>query len=179
MSKQQHQTFEDLYFCQLKDLYDAEHQLLEAIPKMIHESHSPELKDGLSDHLKETKLHVKRLESIFSRHNLKPEKETCKAMKGLISECNSEMKDWKDINSVKDAVIIASAQRMEHYEMAGYGTAKCFAQTLGFSDDVGILEKTLDEEKNADQSLNDIAIGSVNRHALRSTEGDLQERAFS
>jgi ferritin-like metal-binding protein YciE len=159
-------TLKDLYFGQIKDLYDAENRLLEAIPKMADEATSPELQKGLNSHLEETKIQVTRLKSIFENHGMKPEREACKAMQGLIAEGEKEMKEWKGSLQVKDAAIIASAQRVEHYEMAGYGTARTYADMLGFVDDIALLTETLDEEKAADSKLNDIALGSVNRDAL-------------
>lgn len=161
-------NLEDLYFGQIKDLYDAEQRLVDALPKMINAASATELQEGLTNHLRETETHVQRLETIFSNHNKKPEAETCKAMRGLLAEGESEMKEWKGTPEVKDAAIIASAQRVEHYEMSGYGTAKCFAEMLGFAEDIPLLEKTLNEERKADEKLTDIAISCVNRDALLS-----------
>ncbi len=158
-------TLQDLYFEQIKDLYDAEHRLVEALPQLVSQASSMELQDALEDHLEETRHQIERLERIFSHHNMEPERETCKAMKGLLAEGESDIKDWNEA-SVKDAALIAAAQRVEHYEIAGYGSARCFAQILGFTEDVSLLEETLEEEKMADSKLNDIAIGSVNRDAL-------------
>lgn len=159
-------TLQDLYFNQIKDLYDAEHRLLDAIPKMADNATSSALQKGLLAHLEETKGQVDRLKIIFENHDMAPERETCKAMQGLVAEGEKEMKEWNGARAVKDAAIIASAQRVEHYEMAGYGTARCYAEMLGFINDVPLLSETLAEEKSADTKLNDIALGSVNRDAL-------------
>ncbi|HVJ65804.1 MAG TPA: ferritin-like domain-containing protein [Bdellovibrionota bacterium] len=159
-------SLKDLYFEQLKDLYDAEYRLVEALPKMMDAASSKELQRGLNKHLEETKGHVTRLKSIFETHGMKAERESCKAMQGLIAEGEKEISEWKASPEVKDAAIIASAQRVEHYEMAGYGTARCYAEMLGFVEDVDVLTETLEEERSADTALNDIALSSVNRDAL-------------
>jgi ferritin-like metal-binding protein YciE len=162
----------ELYFESLKDLYDAEHRIIEALPQMAKEASSSELKTALETHLEETKEQVSRLEKVFQLHDKEAEREKCKAMKGLITEGEDHLKDWKGEDYVKDAVIIASAQKVEHYEIAGYGTAKCYAQLLGFDRDVEILDETLSEEKNADMKLTDIAIEDVNPDALAQKTGE-------
>lgn len=159
-------TLKDLYFAQIKDLYDAEHQILEALPKIIEESSCGDLQAGLKKHFSETENQVRRLERIFSNHDMTPERETCKAMKGLVAEGDADLKEWKGECSVKDAAIIAACQRIEHYEMAGYGTARCYAEILGFAEDCELLDETFAEEKSADEALTDVALGSVNRDAL-------------
>jgi ferritin-like metal-binding protein YciE len=164
-------TLKELYFGQLKDLYDAEHRMLDALPKLVSEASSPDLQEVLEEHLEETQLQIERLEQIFAAHDMEPERETCKAMKGLIAEGESELKDWNE-PSVRDAALIASAQRVEHYEIAGYGSVRCFAQMLGFEDDAQLLGETLAEERAADSKLNDIAVGSVNRDALLAEENE-------
>ncbi len=164
----------ELYFATIKDLYDVEHRMIESLPKMAQQATSDELKTALESHLTETQEQVQRLEQIFSRHDMQPERETCKAMKGLIAEGEEEMKEWKGEDHVKDAAIIASAQKVEHYEIAGYGTARCYAMMLGLNEDVKILEETLHEEKSADSKLTDIAISDVNPDAI---SGDTERRA--
>lgn len=159
-------TLEDLYFGQLKDLYDAEHRILDALPKMEKEATSPELKQAIMNHREETEGQVQRLEQIFENHGKEPKRETCKAMKGLIEEGEEELKEWKGEDSVKDAAIIAAAQRVEHYEISGYGSAKAYAQLLGFTEDIGILDETLEEEKKTDLKLTDIALSGVNQDAI-------------
>src|SRR6185437_10461528 len=115
-------SIEDLFINQIEDLYDAEHRIIRALPKMSEAAHSPELKRALDKHLAETRQQVDRLDAIFRQMNKSPERETCEAMKGLIRE-GEEMVDAKGDVDVRDAAIIAAAQRVEHYEMAGYGTA--------------------------------------------------------
>jgi ferritin-like metal-binding protein YciE len=159
-------TLEDLYHGQIKDLYDAEHRILEALPKMEKEATSQELKDAINNHYAETEKQVERLERIFENHGMEPKREACKAMKGLIEEGESELKEWKGDDYVKDAAIIAAAQRVEHYEISGYGSAKTFAQMLGFQEDIRLLDETLEEEKNADTLLTDVALSGVNQDAI-------------
>jgi ferritin-like metal-binding protein YciE len=167
------ETLKDLYFDQIKDLYDAEQRLVDTLPKLADAADSEELQEAFVNHLEETKNQVARLEKIFSLHGMKPEKETCKAMKGLIAEGEHELKKWKD-PSVKDAALIASAQRVEHYEMAGYGSARAYAQCLGFQEDVRLLEETLSEEKGADAKLNAIATQGINQEALLQEAGRVE-----
>jgi ferritin-like metal-binding protein YciE len=157
---------EKLFRLQIEDLYDAEQRLVGALPKMADAAHAPQLKDAFKNHLKETKGHVSRLEQIFKELGQEPERETCEAMKGLITE-GEEMIDATGNPDVKDAALIAAAQRVEHYEMAGYGTARTFAERLGHSRAANLLQQTLDEEKAADSLLTDIAESSVNVQAQR------------
>ena len=158
-------SLEDLFFDQLADLYDAEQRLTTTISKMSDAAHSQELKEVFLDHLRETEIQIERLESIFASHGRQPNRETCEAMKGLIRE-GEEMVDATGDPSVKDAALIAAAQRVEHYEMAGYGTARTFAEHLGFAEAVRLLQETLDEEKAADLKLTDIAERQVNLLAM-------------
>ena len=159
-------SLEDLFLEQIEDLYDAEHRIVRALPKMIEAAQDPDLKRALDKHLAETRGQVDRLDTIFRGLNKKPERDTCEAMKGLIRE-GEEMVSAKGSAEVRDAAIIAAAQRVEHYEMAGYGTARALAQSLGHAEAVRLLEQTLQEEKNADQVLTKVAERSVNVHALR------------
>jgi ferritin-like metal-binding protein YciE len=146
----------DLFVEQLQDLYDAENRLTEALPKMRDAASSPALKDAFESHLGETKQHVRRLEQIFSQLGLESERETCPAMKGLIKE-GQEMIDAEGDPVVKDSALIAAAQRVEHYEMAGYGSVRSFARRLGLGEIVNTLQMTLDEEGAADKKLTTIA----------------------
>ncbi|HLH38146.1 MAG TPA: ferritin-like domain-containing protein [Bryobacteraceae bacterium] len=159
-------SLEDLFLEQIEDLYDAEHRIIRALPKMIEAAQDPDLKRALDQHLAETRNQVDRLDTIFRSLNKAPERETCEAMKGLIRE-GEDMVGAKGSPEVRDAAIIAAAQRVEHYEMAGYGTARSLAQALGHSEAARLLESTLQEEKNADQILTQVAERSVNVHALR------------
>jgi ferritin-like metal-binding protein YciE len=157
-------SFDDLFVNQIEDLYDAENRLTKALPKMAEAANSSQLKQAFQSHLTETEGHVSRLEQIFREINLEPTRETCEAMKGLIAEGEEMIKAHGDPN-VKDAALIAAAQRVEHYEMAGYGTARAFAMRLGLTPAVNLLEQTLQEEKAADQKLTMIAESAVNQKA--------------
>src|ERR1044071_190460 len=132
----------DLYIDELKDLYSAENQLVKALPKMAKAASSEELKQGFEEHLEQTKGHVQRLEQIFEKLGESPKGKKCKGMEGLIEE-GSEMIEEDFEGNVKDAGLIGAAQRVEHYEIAAYGTAKAFAQTLNESEHVELLEQTL------------------------------------
>jgi len=159
-------SLDDLFMDQLEDLYDAESRIVKALPKMAAAATSPTLKGAFENHLKETLSHVDRLETIFQQLGREPERETCEAMKGLLSE-GEHMIDAKGDPSVRDAALIAAAQRVEHYEMSGYGTARTFAARLGHAEAARLLQATLDEERAADQKLGKIAEAEVNVHAVR------------
>jgi ferritin-like metal-binding protein YciE len=146
---------------QLKDLYDAESRLLEALPEMAEAASSTDLKRAFQSHLGETQDHVRRLDQVFNILGEGPETTTCEAMKGLLKE-GKEMIEAKGDPNVKDAALIASAQRVEHYEIASYGTARTFAERLGHVEAARILQQTLDEEGAADKKLTQIAEDSIN-----------------
>jgi ferritin-like metal-binding protein YciE len=148
----------------MRDLYNAENQLLKALPKMAKKASNSELKEAFESHLEETQTHVERLEEIFTKLGEKPSGKTCKAMKGLVEE-GAEMMQEDGLDSVIDAGIIAAAQRVEHYEMAGYGAARTFASILGEDEAEDLLQQTLDEEGAADEKLTEIAEGIVNEDA--------------
>lgn len=167
-------SLQDLFVNQIEDLYDAENRLTKALPKMAEASNSAQLRQAFQAHLTETQGHVSRLETIFRELNIEPKRETCAAMKGLISE-GEEMVKAKGDSDVKDAALIAAAQRVEHYEMSGYGTARSLARRLGFTQAVNLLQQTLDEEKQADAKLNQIAESSVNQRAA-ATAGTTSSR---
>ncbi len=157
-------SFNDLFANQIEDLYDAEQRLTKALPKMAEAATSPQLKQAFQAHLTETEGHVSRLERIFRDINVEPKRETCEAMKGLIAEGEEMIKAHGDAD-IKDAALIAAAQRVEHYEMSGYGTARSFAQRLGLTQAATLLQQTLNEEKAADEKLTRIAESSVNQKA--------------
>ena len=157
-------NLEDLLVDQLKDLYNAESQLTKALPKMAKAASSPDLKRAFENHLSQTEEHVNRLERVFEGLGHRAKGKTCYAMKGLIEEGSEAIKEDATPN-VKDAALIAAAQRVEHYEMAGYGTVRTFAKLLGHSDTVTLLQKTLDEEGAADKLLTKIAETSINQMA--------------
>jgi len=167
-------TLKKLYVEELRDLYNAENQLVKALPKMAKGASSAELKQAFEDHLEQTKEHVERLDEIFSRLDEKPTGKTCKAMKGLIEE-GSEMLDQDGEESVIDAGLIGAAQRVEHYEIAAYGTVRTFANLLGEEEAADLLQQTLDEEGETDKQLSELAEEIVNQEAL--SEDEEQETA--
>lgn len=161
----QMKTLNDLYVDELRDLYNAETQLLEALPKMAEAATHRELKAAFKEHLTVTKEQVKRLEQIFKDLGESPEGKICKGMKGLIAEGNEAIKEIKDPD-VRDAALIGAAQRVEHYEMAGYGTARTFARRLGYTDAAKLLDTTIHEEGDADHKLTQIAESQINEDAM-------------
>jgi len=164
-----------LYLEELRDLYSAETQLVKALPKMVKGASSAELKQAFENHLEQTKEHVERLNEIFDRLDEKPTGKTCQAMKGLIEE-GSEMLEEEGEKSVIDAGLIGAAQRVEHYEIASYGTVRTFANLLGEEEAADLLQETLDEEGETDKELSALAEGIVNEEAL-SEDGEEKEVA--
>ena len=156
-------SLQDLFEHQLKDLYSAESQLIDALPKMVEKASGSELKQAFKDHLEETKQHMKIVEEVCKELNIKPSGETCKAMKGLIAEAKSMMEE-KATDEVMDAALIAEAQRVEHYEISGYGTACTYAELLDHKKVKEKLGKILDEEEKTDKKLTKIA-RTVNKKA--------------
>ncbi len=163
---QKFNNLEDLFNHQLKDLYSAETQLIEALPKMKENASNDSLKDAISKHVEETKNHKKRIKEIGEDSGIDVGGVTCEAMKGLVNEAQSFISEDAE-DSVKDAGIIADAQRVEHYEISAYGTAIQFAKSLNHDNAVDKLEQTLKEEENADSMLNKIAESSVNEQAKK------------
>ena len=159
---------DDLFLEQIEDLYDAEHRLVKALPKMAEAATSQPLRNAFESHLEQTRGHVQRLETIFRQLGKNPKGQTCEAMKGLI-EKGEDIIDDVDNLALRDAGLIAASNRVEHYEIAGYGSAKSFAEKLGQQQAVALLEQTLQEEKEADKKLTTIAESSVNDEAVRST----------
>lgn len=159
---------------ELRDIYWAEKALTKALPKMIKKATSEDLVEALESHLAETEEHVKRAEEIFSLLGKDARGKKCEAMAGLIKEAESIMQDSEE-GMMRDAGIISAAQKVEHYEIASYGTLRTFAQTLGLDDAVSILESTLEEEKSADSKLSEIATSTINIEAaeepIESREG--------
>jgi len=157
-------NLENVLTLQMRDLYSAEQQLISALPKMADGASTMQLKRAFQSHLEETRQHKQRLEQAFRQLGQEPTAETCDAMKGLISE-GEEVMSLDGDPDVKDAAIIAAAQRVEHYEIAGYGCARTFAQRLGHHGVAALLQQTLDEESHANELLTKIAEESVNVHA--------------
>jgi ferritin-like metal-binding protein YciE len=162
-------TLQKLYTDELRDLYNAENQLLKALPKMAKAASSEELKEAFEQHLEQTKGHVKRLEQVFEGLDEKPKGKTCRAMKGLIQE-GSEILEEDGETSVRDAGIIVAAQKVEHYEIAGYGSVRTFAHLLGQNKAAELLQATLDEESETNEVLNRLAESVINPEAVRETE---------
>jgi ferritin-like metal-binding protein YciE len=160
------QNLQDLLLDQVRDLYDAEKQLVKALPKMARAASSPELKQAFEDHLQQTKGHVSRLEQVFGQLGHSARGKSCKAMEGLCEE-GEEMIDAKAEPEVRDAGLIAAAQKVEHYEIAGYGCLSTWAEQLSMPEVKRVLDETLQEEKRADQLLNQIAERGVNVAASR------------
>jgi ferritin-like metal-binding protein YciE len=150
------ESLTELFVEQLRDLYDAENQLIKALPKMAEGANSDELRQGFEEHLEQTKGHAHRIEQIFEQLGEKAKGKKCKGMEGLIKEGSETLEE--DMNEdVKDAAIIAAAQRVEHYEIAGYGTARTFANLLGENEAASLLQQTLEEEKETDAKLTQLA----------------------
>jgi len=160
-------NLENVLVLQLRDLYSAEQQLIDALPKMAEEANSSDLKSAFTTHLAETRQHKARLEQACRLLRQDPGGETCEAMQGLIAE-GEEVISMDGDPDVKDAALIAAAQRVEHYEMAGYGCARTFARRLGHQSVASLLQETLEEEANADKILTHIAESTVNTQAARS-----------
>jgi ferritin-like metal-binding protein YciE len=159
----------ELYVDELKDLYSAENQLVKALPKMAKAATSEKLREGFEEHLKQTRQHVERLEKIFNDIDESPKGKKCVGMEGLVKEgIELISEDFED--AVKDAGLIGAAQRVEHYEIAAYGTASEFARVLGESEHVSLLEQTLEEEEQTDEKLTELA-KEINSVANEEAEG--------
>lgn len=158
------QTMDDLFVHMLQDIYYAENQIVKALPTMIKKATNVDLKTGLKDHLAETKNHVTRLEEVFRMHGAKVKGVDCPAIDGILKEADELVGDVGDKN-VLDAAIIAAAQAVEHYEITRYGTLIAWARRLGRDDCATVLKETLDEEKDADKSLTQLAESEVNEAA--------------
>ncbi|MGA8621075.1 MAG: ferritin-like domain-containing protein [Candidatus Sulfotelmatobacter sp.] len=152
----QKDSLRELYIDELRDLYNAETQLVKALPKMAKAAANDQLRDAFEEHLRQTTEHVSRLEQIFEQLEEKPSGKKCLGMEGLVKEGSETIKE-DFTEEVKDAAIIGAAQRVEHYEIAAYGTVRSFAELLGENEHVSLLEETLEEEKKADQKLSDLA----------------------
>jgi len=176
-----------LYFEELRDLHSAESQLIKALPKVAKAANSPELKSAIESHLEQTKGHRDRLEEIFKAHGEKATGKHCKGMEGLIAETDEMIKEAKDEGAdpnVLDAGLIAGAQRVEHYEIAGYGSVRTFASKLGLQDDKVILQQILDEEGAADLHLTQLAMGEhgekgINEQAMANGKTAKSEKSMA
>jgi ferritin-like metal-binding protein YciE len=157
-------TLDDLFLWSVQDLYDCELRIVDALPTMIEAAQNPELKEALQSHFHETKRQVTRLEQIFRELGKEPERATCGGIKGIISE-GEDIVGMSGDADVKDAALIGACQRVEHYEIAAYGTARTFAERLGYGEAVTALQMTLQEETDADSTLTKVAEGVVNVRA--------------
>jgi ferritin-like metal-binding protein YciE len=158
----EHKALKELFVDELKDLYSAENQLIKALPKMAKAATSDDLRAGFQEHLEQTKEHARRIEEICTELGEKPTGKKCAGMEGLIEEGREMMEEFED--DVLDAAMISAAQRVEHYEIAAYGTVRTYAELLGHDRAVELLEQTLEEEKETDQKLTELA-GSINVEA--------------
>lgn len=158
----------DLYIDQIRDLYNAEKQVEKSLPKMVKSSSSQELQHGFELHLEQTKQQIDRLTQIFEELNIRPTGKACQGMEGILTEGEEFLKDKGIDPAVKDAALIASAQRVEHYEIAGYGTARTYAQKLGYTKAAKLLEQTLQEERQTDEKLTQLAESGINQQAKES-----------
>ena len=159
-------NLQDLYIRELKDLYSVKKQLVSALPKMAKTAKNDELEAGFREHLEQTKGHAARLEEILARHRQSTRGKKCKGMEGIIAE-GAELIEEEADPEVKDAGLIAAAQRVEHYEIAGYGTARTYAEMLGDEQGAELLQETLNEEKQTDEKLTHLAKSSINAAAAR------------
>jgi ferritin-like metal-binding protein YciE len=164
-------TLHELYVDELKDLYNAENQILKALPRMIKAATHRKLAQAFTKHERQTQQHVKRLERIFRALDEKPTGKKCVGMEGVLKEGSELIKEKPD-KEVLDAGLISAAQHVEHYEMAGYGTVRTWARLLGYEDHERLLQQTLDEERDTDELLTVLAESSIN---LDATEGDEEE----
>jgi len=163
------ESLEELLQEELKDMYDAEKQLTKALPKLAKKATTPDLQDAFEEHLRQTQQHMERLEQVFDQLGMPVKGKTCKGMKNLIAEGNDMIADADD-DATRDAIMIAAAQKVEHYEIAAYGTMRTWANVLGHREIASMLEDTLEEEKETDQKLTGIAEGFVNQAAAEDEE---------
>lgn len=170
----QKDSLRELYVNELKDLYNAETQLVKALPKMAKASSNAELRQGFEEHLRQTSEHVSRLEQIFEMLGEKATGKKCLGMEGLVKEGAETLSEDYE-GAVKDAAIIGAAQRVEHYEIAGYGTARAFAELLSENEHVSLLEQTLEEEKETDEKLTQLA-EQINSQAAEGQEAETESR---
>lgn len=168
-------SLKELYIDHLKDIYSAEGQVTKALPKIINKVTSPELKKGLEDHLKQTMNQVQRLDQIFKALPNGPRGKKCVGMEGLLAEGDEVMSEKMATPALMDAALIAACQKVEHYEITAYGTVRSFAELLGETEAVGLLSQTLDEEKAANEKLNQIGTSLVNPQTMKNTVTDMKK----
>ena len=168
----EHKALNELFIDELKDIYSAENQLIKALPKMAKAATSDDLRAGFEEHLQQTKEHARRIEEICTELGEKPTGKKCGGMEGLIGEGKEMMDEFED--DVLDAALISAAQRVEHYEIAAYGTVRTYAELLGHDRAVELLEQTLEEEKETDQKLTELA-GAINVEAVNAEGSEDEE----
>jgi ferritin-like metal-binding protein YciE len=164
-------TLKDLYLDELKDVFDAENQIAKALPKMAKEATNEELRAAIEQHIDQTQTQIERLEQIFEELGEKSKGTKCEATKGLIEEAKRMMEEADD-DDTRDAAIIAAAQKIEHYEIATYGTLRTYAELLGHDEQAELLQETLDEEKETDENLTELAVSCINLEAAEDEEGE-------
>ena len=167
-------TLHDAFIEELRDTYDAEKQLIKALPKLAKAAASTDLRAAFESHLEETRGHVERLEQVFQSLEEKPRGKHCEGIAGIIEEGKSIMEEEFD-EATMDAVLIASGQRAEHYEMAAYGTLIAWAQSMGHTEAVNLLQEILEEEKAADEKLTNLAESGINQEAAEAAHGEDDE----
>jgi ferritin-like metal-binding protein YciE len=158
-------NLDQLFVDGLKDLYDAEHQILEALPKMAEMASSTELRQAFQMHEQQTRQQVRRLEKVFQEMRQRPDRKKCVGMEGIIHEGQQHMKEYRSDRDLLDAAMLASAQKVEHYEISGYGTSKTYAQMLGMQNAAQLLDQTLKEEYSTDERLTHLAENFININA--------------
>lgn len=169
------ESLQELYLEELRDIYDAEQQLLKALPKMAKAASHDELQAAFEQHAEQTEEHIARLDQIFEELDEKPKSHKCEAMKGLLEEAKNILEEFEDDPDVLDAALICAAQKVEHYEIASYGCLRTYAELLGFDDQADSLQDTLDEEKDTDESLTELAISLINVDAADDEDSDEDE----
>ena len=172
------ETMQELYLDVLKDLYDAERQILKALPKMAKAANCEELRDGFQEHLSQTQTHVERLDQVFEQMGHTAKRKKCKAIEGLLEE-GKELMDSASDPEVLDAGLIAAAQKVEHYEIATYGCARTYAELLDQGGATDLLQQTLDEEKMTDQKLTELAVSQINLEAADNGSEAAQDRPMT
>ncbi len=164
-------TLKSLFLDELADMYDAEHRIIKALPKLAKAATCPDLRKAIQSHLKETEGQVRKLEQVFKSFGLKAKRKTCEATVGLLREGDEIAAEFKGSPAI-NAALIAAAQKVEHYEIASYGCLHEWAEVLGKQEAAGLLKQILDEEKGADESLNELAHASLNQEALGGSNGN-------
>lgn len=176
MAKSTLKNLKELYVHELRDIYSAEKQITQALPKLAKAAQNQELKEGFEAHLEETKGQIQRLEQIFKRLGKSSTGEKCKGMQGLLEE-GSDFIEEQEESAVADAGMIVAAQKVEHYEIAAYGSISRYAELLGFEDDLGLLQQSLDEEKETDEKLTELS-DQINGEAQAGQDSESEEEAM-